>query len=65
MVCLTVLPCDMLGAQNVFQFSQCQSQLLLEIHLEIPERDGQDFRPDRKSSNCSLVGDYQNILLRL
>ena len=65
MVCLTELPCDMLGAQNVFQFSRCQSQLLLEIHLEIPERDGQDFHPDQISSNCSLVGDYQNILPRL
>ena len=65
MVCLTELPCDMLGVQNVFQFFQCQSQLLLEIHLEILERDGQDSHPDQILSNCSLAGDYQNILLRL
>ena len=65
MTCLTELPYYMLVAQNVFQLFRHQSQLLLEIHLEILERDVQDFLPDQISSNCSSVGDYQNIHPRL
>ena len=65
MTCLTELPYYMLVAQNVFQLFRHQSQLLLEIHLEILERDVQDFHPDQISSNCSSVGDYQNIHPRL